>query len=230
MGGGRCSKKRERARERAVGERVQDKESERRASQTKEKSVTHWEWGEQGGEKKLKNENQQKEKKKRKRPEREEKNLPSVPSASEWEEREGEAAEESEDRGKERKKIWREKRETTEEEEKSVKAMRWLSLGSPLCRDTRADLIKSTPASHISTLLPGRLPDRSKSGKGRGAKGVCRLYTPTHPLLPVFYHPQAPKQNQNTCECWREWMGINEGAKSRNTNPTLIRPHLMNCY
>lgn len=41
MGGGQRSKKRERARERAVGERVQDKESERRASQTKEKSVTH---------------------------------------------------------------------------------------------------------------------------------------------------------------------------------------------
>lgn len=64
-GGGQWSKKRERARERAAGERVQDKESEGRASHTKEKSVTHSERGEQGGEKKqLKNENQQKKKKK----------------------------------------------------------------------------------------------------------------------------------------------------------------------
>lgn len=60
-GGGEWCKKRERARERAGGERVQDKESERRASQTKEKSVTHRERGGQG-KKALKNENQQKKK------------------------------------------------------------------------------------------------------------------------------------------------------------------------
>lgn len=44
--GRRWSQKREGARERAVGERVQDKESERRAWRTKEKSVTHRERGE----------------------------------------------------------------------------------------------------------------------------------------------------------------------------------------
>lgn len=69
-GGGQWSKKRERARERAAGERVQDKESERRASRTKEKSVTHRERGEQG-----KKTEKPKSAKKKKRPE-EEKKLP----------------------------------------------------------------------------------------------------------------------------------------------------------
>lgn len=59
-------RKGKRARERAVGERVRDKESERRARQTKEKSVTHREQGEQGKKELKKNpENQQKKKKKK---------------------------------------------------------------------------------------------------------------------------------------------------------------------
>lgn len=48
-GGGQWSKKRERAGERAVGERVWDKASERQAWQTKEKSITHKEGTAQEG-------------------------------------------------------------------------------------------------------------------------------------------------------------------------------------
>lgn len=52
-------KKKERARERAAGERVYDKESERRALQTKEKSVTHG--LQEGQRKKQKTKNNKKE-------------------------------------------------------------------------------------------------------------------------------------------------------------------------
>lgn len=67
-------------------------------------------------------------------------------------------------RRRERKKedIWRKRAKKRVEEEESVRARGDQAWGSPLCRDTCADLIKSTPASHISTLLPGHLPDRSE--------------------------------------------------------------------
>lgn len=125
------------------------KESERRASQTKGKSRP-------GG-------------KSSKREKSTKKNLPLV---SEWEEWDTE--EEEEDR-EEEKKRYAEKRSGSLEEE-TEDSSGWLSPGSPLCRDTCADLIKLTPAGHISTSPAGPLPDRSKGGKkGRGAKGVRQL-------------------------------------------------------
>lgn len=70
------------------------------------------------------------------------------------------------------------KRETALEEEKSDRGRGDYTCGSPVCKDTCADLIRSTAANYTSTSLPGCLPNRSEREEGRRAKGV---HPPTDP-------------------------------------------------
>lgn len=71
----------------------------------------------------------------------------------------------------------------------------------------------SQPHFHITPWLPACLTGPRERREEELKESARRARPPTPACLPL---PPGPRsKSQNTCEgCWREWMGVSEGAAS----------------